>query len=109
MEDQAFEAIAANLLEAWAELIEDTVDVDVDCDGSVLSVELDDGRIFILNRHRPLKQLWLSSPISGASHYAWDEATQSWLGTREQGRLDAVFSGDLSTAIGEKITLTQAP
>ena len=33
MEDQAFEAIAANLLEAWAELIEDTVDVDVDCDG----------------------------------------------------------------------------
>ncbi|MBT3704119.1 MAG: iron donor protein CyaY [Alphaproteobacteria bacterium] len=107
MEDQAFEAIAANLLEAWAELIEDTVDVDVDCDGSVLSVELDDGRIFILNRHRPLKQLWLSSPISGASHYAWDEATQSWLGTREQGRLDTLFSDDLSTAIGEKITLTQ--
>ena len=107
MEDQAFEAIAANLLEAWAELIEDAADVDVDCDGSVLSVELEDGRVFILNRHRPLKQLWLSSPISGASHYAWDEATQSWLGTREHGRLDALFSSDLSTAIGEKITLTQ--
>jgi frataxin len=108
MEDQVFEAIASKLLEEWAEIIEDAVeDADVDCDGSVLSVELDDGRVFILNRHRPLKQMWLSSPISGASHYAWDDDAQAWQGTREQGRLDALFSGDLSIALGQKITLTQ--
>ena len=106
MEDQAFEAIAAKLLEEWAEIIEDAADVDVDCDGSVLSVELDDGRVFILTRHRPLKQMWLSSPVSGASHYSWDNDAQSWQGTRDQGRLDELFSGDLSTAIGTKITLT---
>ena len=108
MEDQAFEAEAAKLLEAWAEIIEDSFDVDVDCDGSVLSVELDDGRVFILNRHRPLKQLWLSSPVSGASHYGWDEEAQTWTGTRGQGRLDELMSADLTSALGEKITLTTA-
>ena len=106
MEDQAFEAEAAKLLEAWAEIIEDAADVDVDCDGSVLSVELDDGRVFILNRHRPLKQLWLSSPLSGASHYSHDETAGNGQGTRGQGALDEIFSSDLGTATGEKIMLT---
>ena len=106
MEEQAFEATAAKLLEAWAEIIEDTADVDVDCDGSVLSVELDDGRVFILNRHRPLNQLWLSSPITGASHYVWDETEKSWMGTRDQGRLDVLFSDDLTAATGENIALS---
>jgi frataxin len=106
MKDQAFEAEAAKILEAWAEFIEDNFDVDVDCDGSVLSIELEDGRVFILNRHRPLKQLWLSSPISGASHYSWDSDAANWTGTKGQGALDILFSADLTKALGEEITLT---
>jgi len=105
MEEQVFEAQAAKILEEWAEIIEDGADVDVDCDGSVLSVELDDGRVFILNRHRPLTQIWLSSPISGASHFAWDAEQANWLGTREQGPLDELFSKDLTEALGQPVTL----
>ncbi len=106
MDEQAFEALAGATLERWAEVIEDGCDdVDVDCDGSVLTVELEDGRIFIVNRHRPLKQIWLSSPISGASHYDWNESEKAWAATRSDDRLHHLLAREVSDVTGASIAL----
>ncbi len=106
MDEQAFEALAGATLERWAEAIEDGCeDVDVDCDGSVLTVELEDGRIFIVNRHRPLKQIWLSSPISGASHYDWNAGEKAWAATRSNDRLHQLLGREVSDVTGVSITL----
>lgn len=93
MADQPqFELLAERTLEALAEAIENAgadadadvdVDVDVELEDGVLTVEMADGRIFLLNRHVPLRQLWLSSPVSGASHYAHDAAAGGWRSTRD--------------------------
>jgi len=37
---------------------------------------------FVLNKQAPSRQLWLSSPRSGPSHYSFSEEAQSWLDTR---------------------------
>jgi len=106
MDEQEFIALAGRTLESWAEIIDDKAeDFDVDCDGSVLTVELEDGRIFIVNRHRPLKQIWLSSPISGASHYAWDADQRAWIGTKSDDRLPALLSAEISALAGAQIIL----
>ncbi len=85
MADQPqFELLAERTLEALAEAIEDAdADADVELEDGVLTVEMADGRIFLLNRHAPLRQLWLSSPVSGASHYAHDAAAGGWRSTRD--------------------------
>jgi len=115
MDEQQFEALAGRTLERWAEVIEDNAeDFDVDCDGSVLTIELEDGRIFIVNRHRPLKELWLSSPISGASHYKWrgpkdgddDGSDGVWIATKSDDQLHTLLSQELSALAGTAITLT---
>jgi len=43
---------------------------------------LDDGRQFIVNKNAPLRQIWLSSPKSGAWHFEWDSDDESWRSTR---------------------------
>jgi len=57
-------------------------DIDVDDDDDVLTIHLGDGRQLILNKHRPMQQLWLSSPFSGASHYRYDAQSTTWRNTR---------------------------
>lgn len=106
MDEQEFVALAGRTLERWAEVIDDNAeDFDVDCDGSVLTIELEDGRIFIVNRHRPLKQIWLSSPISGASHHGWNEAEGAWVATKSDDRLHTLLSQELTTLAGATINL----
>jgi len=106
MDEQEFVALAGRKLERWAEVIEDNAeDFDVDCDGSVLTIELEDGRVFVVNRHRPLQQIWLSSPVSGASHYDWNAADGVWAGTKGEGHLHTTLSQELTALAGVAISL----
>ena len=53
------------------------------CRAGILTVEGDDGT-WIVNKHAPTRQIWLSSPKSGARHYAFDAGSGQWRDT--QGR-----------------------
>lgn len=100
-----FDALADAFLSALAEQIEDAVDsVEVDLINGILTVETEDRRSFVINKHGPNQQIWLSSPISGASHF--DHADGRWIGTRGGAELIAVLSADLTAATGETVTLT---
>jgi frataxin len=37
------------------------------------------GKEFIVSKHVPTRQLWLSSPMSGGLHFSYDEAKKDWL------------------------------
>jgi frataxin len=58
----------------------------IDLEDGVLRLEMPDGRVFLFNRHSPLKQLWLSSPLSGAWHFTYapfvDKKIGDWRSTR---------------------------
>jgi len=68
MDETRFTSLAAKLLAHIAEVAEEA-GIDNELQGNVLTLELDDGRQFVINGHAPLRQIWLASPISGASHY----------------------------------------
>lgn len=96
MTDSAFESLADSLLEALEEGIGDHADAELQ--GGVLTVEADAGT-WIVNKHAPSRQVWLSSPKSGARHYAFDAGAGVWQDTRGGGDLLATLSDELGVSL----------
>lgn len=87
MDESSFERAAELELRTLMARIEAARDdADVELAGGILTVELEDGGTYVINLHRPNRQIWLSSPASGAWHFARDEAGQ-WISTRGKERL----------------------
>ncbi len=84
MSDSAYETLADSLLATLEEALGDHVDAELQ--GGILTVEGDEGT-WIVNKHAPTRQIWLSSPVSGARHYAFDAGTGQWSDTRGGGDL----------------------
>ena len=71
-----------------------------------LEITLPNGRIFLVTLNAPLQQIWLSSPVSGAHHYAFDGQSKRWLSTRiDQDELLDRLSGELSSVINQTIRI----
>lgn len=79
-------------------------DADADLQDGVLTIEFDDGRVFIVNRHVPLRQIWLSSPVSGAGHFDYQEGT--WIASRDGRDLAKTLGAELSDLLGAKVRLS---
>ncbi len=99
MDDSRFSQLAGNLLSdlfAKIEAVGDEAEepLDVDFDGEVMTIDLADGRQYVINKHMASRQIWLSSPVSGASHYRFDDATERWVNTRENNPdfVDTLFA-----------------
>lgn len=105
MEEHAFEGLASATLARLAERIEDAIgdDADVDLRAGILTIELPDGAQFVVNKHGPNRQIWLSSPVSGASHYVWNGA--AWLSTRGPQRLETTLAEELAGRTGATLDL----
>jgi frataxin len=94
--EQAFASLADSLLEALEEAV--GAEADAELQGGVLTVQGDDGT-WLVNKHAPTRQIWLSSPRSGARHYAFDKASGLWKDTRGAGDLLSTLSDELGIAL----------
>src|SRR6185503_2601514 len=93
MSEQAFETLADSLLESLEEEIDEA-----ELQGGILTVDGDDGT-WVVNKHAPTRQIWLSSPLSGARHYAFDAASGQWKDTRGGPDLLAHLSAELGVSL----------
>lgn len=96
MIDSVFETLADSLLSTLEEALGDQLDAELQ--GGILTVEADAGT-WIINKHAPTRQIWLSSPISGARHYAFDTDAGQWRDTRGGGDLLAALADELGIAV----------
>lgn len=78
-------------------------DLDVDFEGAILSITLPKGGQYVINKHAPNREIWLSSPTSGAWHFAWDGET--WRSTRGAETLFLLLAGELERACGKPVAL----
>jgi len=99
-----------NLADAIIERIADTVDdvlgdrVDADLQGGILTMSLDGGGQYVINKNGPMRQIWLASPVSGAWHFEYAE-NGSWLSTRAPKlALDAVVAKELGDRFGAALS-----
>ncbi|MCA3249559.1 MAG: iron donor protein CyaY [Rhodospirillaceae bacterium] len=70
-------------------------DYEVDWGHDVLTLTLPNGRQYVINKHRASQQIWVSSPISGGWHFAWDAGSASWQSTRTSQELLALLLAEL--------------
>jgi frataxin len=96
MSDSAFESLADSLLEALEEGLGNVADAELQ--GGVLTVEGDAGT-WVINKHAATRQIWLSSPKSGARHYAFDQDSGLWRDTRGPGDLMTTLAGELGAIL----------
>ena len=94
--EQAFESLADSLLETLEEAI--GAHADAELQGGVLTVEAGAGT-WVVNKHAPTRQIWLSSPKSGAKHYAFGDASGLWRDTRGPGDLMTILAGELGAVL----------
>ena len=105
MDESTFQTLADKLLATLNTALEEALDdADVDLRGGILTVELDDGRQYVINKHAPTRQVWLSSPVSGAGHFEHDAATGTWRSTRGGAVLTDLLASELTTATGISVT-----
>ncbi len=96
MADIPFESLADSLLAALEEGIGQHADAELQ--GGVLTVEGREG-VWLVNKHAPTQQIWLSSPQSGARHYAFDGASGQWRDTRGGADLLATLTAELGVPL----------
>jgi frataxin len=108
MDDREFADRADRTLARLQDALEAALSADdpeIELRGGILTLELDDGRQFVLNKHAPTRQIWLSSPVSGASHYAWEPGAACWRSTRGPDTLEGRLAADLGQAVGRGVDL----
>ena len=107
MDASQFESLADATLTRLQAAIEEQSGGDIDAEliGGILTLELESGAKYVINKHGPNQQIWLASPRSGAWHFAWSADEQAWLSTRGGDRLEALLSGELSQASGHSLDL----
>lgn len=44
---------------------------DVELAGGVITLKLQSGKTYIINKHTAMRQIWVSSPVSGGLHFSW--------------------------------------
>jgi len=103
----SFDVTATRLLDRFADRLEAALaDVaEVDYEGGILNLTLAAGGTYVINKHAPTQQVWLSSPQSGAWHFAWDAAAGAWRDTRQGKDLYQLLAGELEAATGVAVTL----
>jgi frataxin len=112
MDEREFDLKAGQALHRLMVEIEDQLidDLDVDFEGGILTVQLPDGGTYLLNKHAPNREIWMSSPKSGAWHFRHDPEA-GWISTRPAGAahpaLLKLLADELAEATGKPVTLTE--
>ncbi len=82
MTESAFDERVDELLQRIEEAIDDSdMDIDYENNGSLLSIQCENGSSIIISRQLATQELWLAAK-SGGFHYHFDETAQVWKDTR---------------------------
>ena len=106
-DESTFEQLAKQTLESFMDVIDEELGgyLDVDMNNGILTIELDNGGQYIINKHGSSRQIWMSSPMSGATHFAYDEEGKAWVSTKGEGNLKEILEDELAKATGETFSL----
>ncbi len=106
IDEAAFESLAAQTLQRFAVRIEEaSIELEVDLEDGVLNIETEDGSIYLVNKHSAMRQLWLSSPVSGAGHFDYNAENKVWESTRGGEPLEKILERELTAAAGTPVKL----
>ena len=54
------------------EVLEEKHKIEAELEEGVLAIIMPDGKEYVINKHTPSRQIWVSSPYSGAGYFEYD-------------------------------------
>jgi frataxin len=111
MDERDFDRQADQVIERLMAALEDQIsDAEVDLQGGILTVIVPEIGTYLVNKHRPNREIWLSSPKSGAWHFSHDPQA-GWISTRvvegERPNLHRLLAGEFADAAGAPVELAE--
>lgn len=85
------------------EVADEQGDIELETDTGMISVVASGAKTWLVSKHGPSKQLWLSSPFSGGLHFDYDAASNKWKLNDGRSLSDVLF-GELRDHIGLDLT-----
>jgi len=107
MYHQISDATMEKLLESLETLLDTAGDpkCEVEYSSGVLTLNLGDKGIYVINKQPPNKQIWLSSPVSGPKRYDYTPSEDGWYYSRDGKSLGELLEEELSAALNVKVDL----
>ena len=86
MDESNFLIIADDALQSLHNQLEEELadHIDAELDSGVLTLKLETGQEYVINRHLPNRQIWMSSPLSGGIHFNYLEESGRWVSARDK-------------------------
>lgn len=79
LNEAEYEDLARKTIEGIEEAVETRApDIEFETEDEILTLEFPDGSRIIINKQRPLKQIWVAAR-SGGFHYDYDSERGLWL------------------------------
>ena len=99
LDESRFATLADQLIERIADAVEDNLETaDADIQSGILTITIPGQGQYVINKHTPNREIWVSSPKSGAYHFAWRDET--WVSTRDAAVVLApLLSAELGVAL----------
>jgi frataxin len=100
MKESDFHRLADHWLTTAADVLEEadaSGSLDVEYQNGALTVICPSKKTFVISKHAPTQQLWLSSPISGGLHFSY---TDSHWALADGRILDTLLSKELQALAG---------
>ncbi len=107
MQETHFHQLTDNWLSAVQDALEDADTegvLDIEYAHGALTLTMQDGKVLLVSKHTPSRQLWLSSPISGGLHFSYDDKKQQWL-LADGCVLSELLAKELHSLSGISVTL----
>jgi iron donor protein CyaY len=104
MKNNNFEFAAKTFIEDLydkLELQDESYELDIEYSNEVLTIDAF-GKIFVVNKQAPAKQIWLASPISGPYHFSQEGG--EWVDSKNNN-LNSILSNEISEILNKKIVL----
>ncbi len=106
MDESRFSTLAGDMLERIGDAVDEALgdEIDVEFQGGILTLSLEGGGQYVINKHTPNREVWMSSPVSGATHFAY--ADGSWVSTRDPSVvLNQVLAAELKSKFAVNLDL----
>ena len=104
LDESRFTALADEVLEHLCDTVDDVLgdQIDADLHAGILTLSLSGGGQYIINKHTPNREIWMSSPVGGATHFAHVDGR--WVSTRDSALvLHEVLAAELKARTGTDI------
>jgi frataxin len=110
MDESAYEVLADQTLRTLMTRLDEALsdEAEVDLGAGILTVELDSGAKYIVNKQSANRQIWVASPVSGGWHFehaGGDGAPSRWTSTKGGTTLARLLEAELGETTGIELRL----